>query len=112
AGDIGEHFPPSDPKWRGADSVQFLDHALGLLLKRDGRLVHVDVTLMCEVPKIGPNRPALRERLAEITGLDLDRVSVKATTTERLGFTGRGEGIACQAVASVEVPRAPATGSV
>jgi 2-C-methyl-D-erythritol 4-phosphate cytidylyltransferase / 2-C-methyl-D-erythritol 2,4-cyclodiphosphate synthase len=104
AGDIGQHFPPSDPQWRGAASDQFLRHAIELVQKAGGQLTFVDVTLICEAPKIGPHREAIRARIAEICGLDASRVSVKATTTERLGFTGRGEGIAAQATATVRVP--------
>ncbi len=100
-GDIGLHFPPSDPQWRGADSTVFLRHAVDLVAGRGGTLRHVDVTLICERPKIGPHRDAMRSRVAELLRLPLDRVSVKATTTERLGFTGRGEGIAAQATATV-----------
>ena len=100
-GDIGLHFPPSDPKWRGADSTVFLRHAADLVAGRGGSLRHVDVTLICERPKIGPHRDVMRARLAELLDLPLDRVSVKATTTEKLGFTGRGEGIAAQATATV-----------
>ena len=104
AGDIGTHFPPSDPQWRGAESGQFLAHARGLVEARGGRVSFVDLTLMCEAPKIGPHRAAMQARIAELLGLSTDRVSVKATTTERLGFTGRGEGIAAQAVATVTLP--------
>lgn len=104
AGDIGQHFPPSDPRWRGADSARFLRHAATLAAARGGTITHVDVTLICEQPKIGPHRAAMVARLAEILGLASDRVSVKATTTERLGFTGRGEGIAAQAIATVRLP--------
>ncbi len=103
AGDIGQHFPPSDPQWRGAASDQFLRHAIGLVQAAGGQLTFVDVTLICEAPKIGPYREAIRARIADICGLDASRVSVKATTTERLGFTGRGEGIAAQATATVRV---------
>ena len=103
-GDIGDHFPPTDPQWRGAASDVFLKHAAGLATARGGRIVHVDVTLICERPKVKPHRQAMRERLAEILDLPLDAVSVKATTTEAMGFTGRGEGLAAQAVATVEVP--------
>ena len=103
-GDIGAHFPPSDPQWKGAASHIFLEHARDLIAKRLGRIVHVDITLICEVPKIGPHRDDMRANLARILALDLDRVSVKATTTEQLGFTGRKEGIAAQAIASVELP--------
>jgi 2-C-methyl-D-erythritol 4-phosphate cytidylyltransferase/2-C-methyl-D-erythritol 2,4-cyclodiphosphate synthase len=104
AGDIGTHFPPSDPQWRGAESGQFLRHARGLVEAKGGRITFVDLTLMCEAPKIGPHRAAMQARIAELLGLSTDRVSVKATTTERLGFTGRGEGIAAQAVATVTLP--------
>ena len=106
AGDIGTHFPPSDEAWRGADSERFVAHALELLAARGGRLCHVDVTLVCERPRIGPHRPAMLARLAALLGLDPTRISLKATTTERLGFTGRGEGIAAQAVATVRLPAA------
>jgi 2-C-methyl-D-erythritol 4-phosphate cytidylyltransferase/2-C-methyl-D-erythritol 2,4-cyclodiphosphate synthase len=106
AGDIGDHFPPSDERWRGAASDQFLAHAAHLVRERGGIIDHVDVTLICERPKIGPHREAMRARMAEILGLAIDRVSVKATTTEKLGFTGRQEGIAAQAMASVRLPEA------
>ena len=102
-GDIGDHFPPTDPKWKGAASDLFLRHAAELVTTKGGRIVNVDVTLICERPKIKPHRQAMRERLAAILELPLDRVSVKATTTEGMGFTGRGEGLAAQAVATVEV---------
>ena len=101
AGDIGHHFPPSDPQWRGADSARFLRHAADLVAARGGRIVNVDVTIICERPKVGPHREAMCQRIAELLKLPVDRVSVKATTTERLGFTGREEGIAAQAVAAV-----------
>lgn len=104
AGDIGQHFPPGDPRWRGAESARFLAHAAALVAARGGRIVHLDVTLICERPKIGPHRAAMTERIAGILGLAADRVSVKATTTEGLGFTGRGEGIAAQAVATIALP--------
>lgn len=104
AGDIGEHFPPSDPKWRGAPSSLFLQHAVCLVEGRGGRIDHVDVTIICEAPKIGPFRAAIREKIADLLRLPSLSVSVKATTTERLGFTGRGEGIAAQAVATVRLP--------
>ncbi|MGY2736425.1 2-C-methyl-D-erythritol 2,4-cyclodiphosphate synthase [Sphingomonas sp. UYP23] len=104
AGDIGTHFPPSDPQWRGADSAQFLQHAASLITERGGIIDFVDLTLMCEEPKIGPHRAAMRDRIADLLQLDADQVSIKATTTERLGFTGRGEGIAAQAAATVRVP--------
>jgi len=103
-GDIGEHFPPSDPRWRGADSAVFLTHALERVAARGGRVVNVDVTLICERPKLSPHRQAMRARLAALTGLAVDRVSVKATTTEGMGFTGREEGLAAQALAVVQLP--------
>lgn len=103
-GDIGQHFPPSDPQWKGAASWKFLDHARALVEARGGTIEHVDVTLVCERPKVGPHRPAMTARIAEILRLTESRVSVKATTTERLGFTGREEGIAAQAVATVRLP--------
>ena len=103
-GDIGDHFPPSDPQWKGAASDRFLVYAAERVAKRGGRIVNVDVTLICEQPKVKPHRQAMRERLADLLGLPLDAVSVKATTTEGLGFTGRGEGLAAQAVALVELP--------
>ena len=105
AGDIGTHFPPSDPQWKGADSAQFLQHAATLIADKGGRIDFVDLTLICEAPKIGPHREAMRMRIGALLGLSEDRVSIKATTTERLGFTGRGEGIAAQAVATVSLPR-------
>ena len=105
AGDIGKHFPPSDPQWRGASSDRFLRHAVGLLAERGGRIVHLDLTVICEAPRVGPHRDRMIDRIASIAGIERDRVSVKATTTEGLGFTGRREGIAAQAVATVEVPR-------
>lgn len=102
--DIGAHFPPSDPQWRGASSDRFLAHAAKLIRARGGDIRHVDVTLICERPKVGPHRDAMRVRIAEILGIDVSRVSVKATTTEGLGFTGRREGIAAQAAATVALP--------
>jgi len=105
AGDIGKHFPPSDPQWRGASSDRFLKHAIDLVTARGGRIVHLDLTLVCEAPKIGPHRDAMVASIARIAGIDVGRVSVKATTTEGLGFTGRREGIAAQATATVELPR-------
>ena len=105
AGDIGTHFPPSDPQWKRADSAQFLQHAAALIADKGGRIDFVDLTLICEAPKIGPHREAMRARIGALLGLIVDRVSIKATTTERLGFTGRGEGIAAQAVATVSLPR-------
>ena len=104
AGDIGMHFPPSDPQWKGASSDRFLAHAVGLVRARGGAVAMLDVTIICERPRIGPHRAAMVERVAEIAGIAPDRVSVKATTTERLGFTGRGEGIAAQAVATIRLP--------
>ncbi len=103
-GDIGDHFPPSDPQWKGASSDRFLVYAAERVAARGGRIVNVDVTLICEQPKVKPHRMAMRERLADLLKLPLDAVSVKATTTEGLGFTGRSEGLAAQAVASVELP--------
>jgi 2-C-methyl-D-erythritol 4-phosphate cytidylyltransferase/2-C-methyl-D-erythritol 2,4-cyclodiphosphate synthase len=100
-GDIGEHFPPSDARWKGASSDIFLSHAVGLLRAEGAILDHVDCTIIAEEPKVGPYRAAMRARIAEIAGLPLDQVSIKAPTTEGLGFTGRREGIAAQAVASI-----------
>jgi 2-C-methyl-D-erythritol 4-phosphate cytidylyltransferase/2-C-methyl-D-erythritol 2,4-cyclodiphosphate synthase len=102
-GDIGSHFPPGDPQWRGASSDRFLAFAAQRVAARGGTIDHVDLTIICEAPKIGPHRDAMRARLAAIMGIDPARVSVKATTTERLGLTGRGEGIAAQAVATVRL---------
>jgi 2-C-methyl-D-erythritol 4-phosphate cytidylyltransferase / 2-C-methyl-D-erythritol 2,4-cyclodiphosphate synthase len=104
AGDIGQHFPPSDPRWKGASSDIFLRHAAALVRERSGVIAAVDVTIICERPKIAPHRVAMAERVATILGIAPERVSVKATTTDRLGFTGRGEGIAAQAVATVRLP--------
>ncbi len=103
-GDIGSHFPPSDPQWRGADSARFLIHAADLIARGGGAISFIDLTLICEAPKVGPHRDAIRARVANLLRLSLRQVSVKATTTERLGFTGRGEGIAAQAVATVRLP--------
>lgn len=103
-GDIGVHFPPSDERWRGAPSWKFLDHAASLVRRKGGAIVHCDVTLICERPKVGPHREAMRARIADILSLDIARVSVKATTTEGLGFAGRQEGLAAQAVATVRLP--------
>ncbi|UWP96600.1 2-C-methyl-D-erythritol 2,4-cyclodiphosphate synthase [Aliiroseovarius crassostreae] len=100
-GDIGQHFPPSDPQWKGAESDIFLRHAVGRVRDRGYRISNVDVTLICERPKIGPHAIAMRAALASIMGLEPDQVSVKATTSERLGFTGREEGIASMAVATL-----------
>jgi 2-C-methyl-D-erythritol 4-phosphate cytidylyltransferase/2-C-methyl-D-erythritol 2,4-cyclodiphosphate synthase len=104
AGDIGMHFPPSDPQWRGAASHRFLSHAAALVRAQGGIVAAVDVTIICERPKIGPHRTAMVERVAAILGIAPGRVSVKATTTEKLGFTGRAEGIAAQAVATIRLP--------
>ena len=106
-GDIGEHFPPTDLRWRGASSDQFLRHAVGLLRARGAIVDHVDCTIVAEEPKVGPHRDAMRQRVAEIAGLRVDQVSIKATTTEGLGFTGRREGIAAQAVASIRLGFVP-----
>lgn len=103
-GDIGSHFPPSDPQWKGADSSIFLAHAAQLLRQAGGTIDFVDCTVICEAPKVGPHRDAMRSRVAAILGIPTGSVSIKATTTERLGFTGRREGIAAQAVASVRMP--------
>jgi len=110
-GDIGAHFPPSDMRWKGAASSQFLRHAASLVAARGGAIRHVDVTIICERPKIGPHRAALRASLAELLGVPEGRVSVKATTTEGLGFTGRGEGIAAQAAATIALPFESSFGS-
>lgn len=103
-GDIGDHFPPSDPQWRGAASHRFLEFAARRVAERRGQIEHVDLTIIAEAPKIGPHRPAMRARIAEILAIPCERVSVKATTTERLGFTGRREGIAAQAAATLRLP--------
>ncbi len=103
-GDIGAHFPPSDPQWKGTASKVFLAHAAERVRARGGFIVLLDATLICEDPKIGPHREAMRARMAEIAGRDVGRVSVKATTTERLGFTGRSEGMACLATATLRLP--------
>ncbi len=104
AGDIGSHFPPSQSEWRDADSALFLVHAAGLVQERGGTIQHLDLTLVCEQPKIGSHRDAMRARIADIAGLPLHRVAVKATTSEKLGFTGRQEGIAAHAVATLRLP--------
>ncbi len=104
SGDIGQHFPADDAQWRDAASHQFLRHAANLMRERGGRIMNIDATLICESPKIGPHRDTMRARISEILDISIDRVAVKATTTEKLGFTGRGEGIACQAIATVSVP--------
>ncbi|MDO8877002.1 MAG: bifunctional 2-C-methyl-D-erythritol 4-phosphate cytidylyltransferase/2-C-methyl-D-erythritol 2,4-cyclodiphosphate synthase [Pseudolabrys sp.] len=102
--DIGAHFPPSDPQWRGASSDRFLKFAVERVAARGGRIAHLDLTIVCEAPKIGPHRDAMRAEIARIAGIAIDRVAVKATTSERLGFTGRGEGIAAYATATVRLP--------
>lgn len=104
AGDIGAHFPPSDDRWKGAASSAFVEHAAKLVNEAGYRIGNIDLTIICEAPKIGPHRNAMRSRIAELLGTPLSAVSVKATTTEKLGFTGRGEGIAAQAVAAVFLP--------
>ena len=103
-GDIGAHFPPSDPQWKGAASDAFLRDAARRVAARGGMIGHLDVTLICEAPKIGPHREAMRARVADIAGVAPGRVGVKATTSERLGFTGRGEGIAAMATATIRLP--------
>ncbi|MCK1299781.1 MULTISPECIES: bifunctional 2-C-methyl-D-erythritol 4-phosphate cytidylyltransferase/2-C-methyl-D-erythritol 2,4-cyclodiphosphate synthase [unclassified Bradyrhizobium] len=103
-GDIGSHFPPSDAKWKGASSDQFLKYAIERVTQRGGRIANLEVTMICERPKIGPLRDTMRARIAEISGVDISRVAVKATTSERLGFTGREEGIAATASATIRLP--------
>jgi len=103
AGDIGDHFPPSDPQWRGADSARFVEHAAALIAEKGGVIHNVDMTIICEAPKIKPHRETMRRNIAAILAVDLDQVSLKATTTERLGFTGREEGIAAQAIATISL---------
>lgn len=103
-GDIGSHFPPSDPQWRGAASHRFVEHAAASIRAAGGFIDHVDVTIICEAPKIGPHREVMRSAIGQMLGISVSKVSVKATTTERLGFTGRGEGIAAQAVATIRLP--------
>ncbi len=103
-GDIGAHFPPSDPQWRGASSDRFLRFAIERVKARGGRIAHLDVTVVCEAPRIGPHRDAMRAKIAELAGVAVERVAVKATTSEKLGFTGRGEGIAATATATVRLP--------
>ncbi|GAB0115132.1 2-C-methyl-D-erythritol 2,4-cyclodiphosphate synthase [Acidisoma sp. C75] len=105
-GDIGRHFPPSEAQWKDADSARFLRHAAARITARGGMLVNADVTLICEQPKITPHAPAMIARLADLLGVPAGRISVKATTTEKLGFTGRREGIACMASVSILVPLA------
>lgn len=101
SGDIGQHFPPSDPQWKGAASHIFLAHALRMVAEQGFAICNIDCTLICETPKIGPHAPQMRNKMAELTGVDVTRISVKATTSERLGFTGRGEGIACLATVAL-----------
>lgn len=103
-GDIGSHFPPSESEWKAADSAIFLRHARDKVGERDGYITHCDVTLVCEKPKIGPHRDAMRTRLSEILDVDISRISVKATTSEKLGFTGRSEGIAAIATSTIKIP--------
>jgi 2-C-methyl-D-erythritol 4-phosphate cytidylyltransferase/2-C-methyl-D-erythritol 2,4-cyclodiphosphate synthase len=103
-GDIGVHFPPSDPQWRGASSDRFLSFAVERVRARGGRIAHLDITIVCEAPRIGPHRDAVRARIAEIAGIPITRVGVKATTSEKMGFTGRGEGMAAFATATVRLP--------
>jgi 2-C-methyl-D-erythritol 4-phosphate cytidylyltransferase/2-C-methyl-D-erythritol 2,4-cyclodiphosphate synthase len=103
-GDIGVHFPPSDPQWRGASSDKFLAFAVERVRARGGAIAHLDVTVVCEAPRVGPHRDAIRMRIAEIAGISLDRVGLKATTSEKLGFTGRSEGITASAMATIRLP--------
>ena len=103
-GDIGHHFSPNDPRWRGASSDQFLKFAIERVQKRGGRVSHLDLTIVCEAPRIGPHRDAMRQRIAEIANIAVERVAVKATTSEKLGFTGRREGIVAMATATVRLP--------
>jgi 2-C-methyl-D-erythritol 4-phosphate cytidylyltransferase/2-C-methyl-D-erythritol 2,4-cyclodiphosphate synthase len=103
-GDIGSHFPPSDPQWKGAASDRFLKFACDRVAERGGRIAHLDLTIVCEAPKIGPHRDAMRQSIARIAGIAVDRVAVKATTSEQLGFTGRREGIAAYATATIRLP--------
>ena len=111
-GDIGSHFPPSDPQWKGASSDRFLKYAVDRVTGRGGRIANLEVTLICERPKIGPSRDTMRARIAEISGVDMSRVAVKATTSERLGFTGREEGIAATASATIRLPWNDKAGSL
>ena len=103
-GDIGVHFPPSDPQWRGASSDRFLAFAVERVRARGGLIAHLDVTVVCEAPRVGPHREAMRARIAEIAGVSQERVAIKATTSEKMGFTGRGEGIVAFATATVRLP--------
>jgi 2-C-methyl-D-erythritol 4-phosphate cytidylyltransferase/2-C-methyl-D-erythritol 2,4-cyclodiphosphate synthase len=103
-GDIGVHFPPSDPQWRGASSDRFLAFAVERVRQRGGLIAHLDVAIVCEAPRIGPHREAIRDRIAAIAGIATDRVGLKATTSEKLGFTGRREGLAAYAIATIRLP--------
>jgi 2-C-methyl-D-erythritol 4-phosphate cytidylyltransferase/2-C-methyl-D-erythritol 2,4-cyclodiphosphate synthase len=103
-GDIGAHFPPTDPQWRGASSDRFVAFAVDRVRQRGGCIAHLDITIVCEAPRIGPYRDAMRTRIAEIAGIGIDRVAVKATTNEKLGFIGRREGIAAMATATIRLP--------
>jgi 2-C-methyl-D-erythritol 4-phosphate cytidylyltransferase/2-C-methyl-D-erythritol 2,4-cyclodiphosphate synthase len=103
-GDIGAHFPPSDPQWRGASSDLFLKFAVDRVARRGGAIAHLDLTLICEAPRIGPHRDAMREQIAALAVIPVERVAVKATTNEKLGFIGRGEGIAAMATATIRLP--------
>ncbi|PIZ05215.1 MAG: 2-C-methyl-D-erythritol 2,4-cyclodiphosphate synthase [Gammaproteobacteria bacterium CG_4_10_14_0_8_um_filter_38_16] len=104
AGDIGEHFPPTDPRWKNADSIQFVQYALQLCREKNAVIVNTDITLICEQPKITPFKKKMREKLVSLLQLDINRINVKATTTEKLGFLGRSEGIAAQAIVSIKIP--------
>ena len=104
AGDIGDHFPPSDPKWKNVNSDIFLKHAVKLVAEKKGIINFVDVTIVCENPKIGPHRDSMRSNISKIINLDVERVSVKATTTEKLGFTGKGQGIMAHAITTIKLP--------
>ena len=104
AGDIGTHFPPSDPQWKGAASKIFVEHAAKLVRERGGRIANADITLICEAPRVGPHRAAMTQALSAMLGIAPERISIKATTNEKLGFVGRGEGIAAIATASFVYP--------
>jgi 2-C-methyl-D-erythritol 4-phosphate cytidylyltransferase/2-C-methyl-D-erythritol 2,4-cyclodiphosphate synthase len=104
-GDIGTHFPPSDPQWKGAASRIFLEHAARPVAARGGRIVNLDLTIVCEAPKISPHAPAMKSVIADASGITPARIAIKATTSEKLGFTGRGEGIVAMATATIELPR-------
>ena len=103
AGDIGEHFPPSDPEWKNVSSDVFLKHAVNLVAKKKGIINSIDITIVCEEPKIGPHRDLIRSNISKIMDFDIDRISIKATTTEKLGFTGKGQGIMVHAVATIKL---------